>query len=100
MIFAEEKNIQLHYITLIGSLFHWVCYCKLKGYARVRNCFSKDCTAKLRVVAKHSTLLINSSYYSTLRELKVMGIIMWVSKCLKVVDYKNHMIHMIEPYEY
>ena len=29
-----------------------------------------------------------------------MGIIMWVSKCLKVVDYKNHMIHMIEPYEY
>ena len=36
----------------------------------------------------------------TLRELKVMGIIMWVSKCLKVVDYKNHMIHMIEPYEY
>lgn len=85
---------------MIGSLFHWVCYCKLKGYARVRNCFSKDCTAKLRVVAKHSTLLINSSYYSTLKELKVIGIIMWVSKCLKVVDYKNHMIHMIEPYEY
>ena len=69
-------------------------------YAKVKDCFSKDCNAKLRVVAKHSTLLINSSYYSTLRELKVMGIIMWVSKCLKVVDYKNHMIHMIEPYEY
>ena len=56
-------------ITLIGSLFHWVCYCKLKGYAKVIHCFSKDCNAKLRVVAKHSTLLINSSYYSTIRVL-------------------------------
>ena len=38
-------------------------------YAKLKDCFSKDCNAKLRVVDKHSTLLINSSYHSTIRVL-------------------------------
>ena len=74
-------------------------------YAKVKDCFSKDCNAKLRVVNKHSTLLINSSYYSTIRVLSYghyhVGLIV-LKSCwlLRIVDYKNHMIHMIEQYEY